>query len=306
MLSIQLDKINLKDIPKYFTISVFILALTMPGFGFLYVTNQTLLLELSPTQLIFTILLYSLPIFLLWLVERVIVDKSDGNRILIIQEASLNTVIYFYVFLIVYKVARINYNFPIGDANFKYSFPYIDATLLLFLCTIFSCVEQGIESLISNKLSRKVKRKNKPTKNIYHFPIDLSKVTSTQNDSLSHVGDFINSIDYDAQEGTPIYAALDGVVISVKDDSNKGGLEQKFEDDGNFIEILHKHNEISEYEHLRQHSAKVKIGDRVSAGQIIAEVGNTGWSECPHLHFMVYPKGESYKTIKIHFQKNKQ
>jgi murein DD-endopeptidase MepM/ murein hydrolase activator NlpD len=141
------------------------------------------------------------------------------------------------------------------------------------------------------------------TKNIYHFPVDLNKVTSTKNDPISHAGDFINSIDYDAPEGTPIYAALNGVVIAVKDDSNKGGLEKKFEADGNFIEILHKHDEISEYEHLRQHSAKVKIGDRVSAGQIIAEVGNTGWSECPHLHFMVYPKNKEYKTIKIHFKK---
>ena len=141
------------------------------------------------------------------------------------------------------------------------------------------------------------------TKNTYHFPIDLTRVTSIQDDLLSHVGDFVNSIDYDAPEGTPILAALDGVIISVKDDSNKGGLDKKFEDDGNFIEILYASDEISEYEHLRQHSAKVKIGDKVGVGQIIAEVGNTGWSECPHLHFMVYPKGKEYKTIKINFKK---
>jgi murein DD-endopeptidase MepM/ murein hydrolase activator NlpD len=140
------------------------------------------------------------------------------------------------------------------------------------------------------------------TKNIYHIPIDLNKVTSIQDDLLSHVGDFVNSIDYDASKCTPILAALDGVIISVKDDSDKGGLDKKFEDDGNFIEILHVNDEISEYEHLRQHSAKVKVGDRVSAGQIIAEVGNTGWSECPHLHFMVYPKGKEYKTLKINFE----
>jgi murein DD-endopeptidase MepM/ murein hydrolase activator NlpD len=140
------------------------------------------------------------------------------------------------------------------------------------------------------------------TKNIYRLPIDLSKVTSIQDDLLSHVGDFVNSIDYDAPEGTPILAALDGVIISVKDDSNKGGLDKKFEDDGNFIEILHANDEISEYEHLRQYSAKVKVGDKISVGQIIAEVGNTGWSECPHLHFMVYPKGKEYKTLKIRFK----
>lgn len=137
------------------------------------------------------------------------------------------------------------------------------------------------------------------TINLYNLPIDISKTTSISKVGIAHVGDLINSIDYDAQEGTPVYSALDGVVISVKDNSNIGGIEQKFEDDGNYIEILHNNDEVSEYEHLRFQSAKVKIGDSVKAGQQIAEVGNTGWSECPHLHFMVYPKGQEYKTLEI-------
>lgn len=140
------------------------------------------------------------------------------------------------------------------------------------------------------------------TKNVYSLPIDLSSVTSVQNDSLAHVGDLIHSIDYDAPEGTPVYSALDGVVISVKDNSDKGGDDPKYENDGNYIEVLHTQDEVSEYEHLRQHSAKVKVGDKVMAGEILGEVGNTGWSECPHLHFMVYPKGQEYKTLKIRFE----
>ena len=142
------------------------------------------------------------------------------------------------------------------------------------------------------------------SKNTYHFPIDLKSITSVQKDSIAHVGDLINSIDYDAPEGTPIYVALDGVVISVKDDSDTGGEDKKYEDDGNYIEILHANDEISEYEHLKQHSAKVKIGDQVKTGDAIAEVGNTGWSECPHLHFMVYPKNLENKTLEIKFTDN--
>jgi len=141
------------------------------------------------------------------------------------------------------------------------------------------------------------------TKNTYQLPIDLKKITSIQDDPISHVGDLKYSIDYDAQEGTPIYAAGDGVVISVKKDSNIGGLDQKYEDFGNYIEILHENDEISEYEHLLQNSAKIKVGDKVRAGDIIAKVGNTGWSECPHLHFMIYPKDKLYKTMKIQFKK---
>ena len=142
------------------------------------------------------------------------------------------------------------------------------------------------------------------TKNTYNHPIDLNKATSTQKDSIAHVDDLINSIDYDAPEGTPVYSALDGVVISVKDYSNIGGSDQKYEDDGNYIEILHANDEISEYEHIKQHSAKVKIGDHVKTGDVIAKVGNTGWSECPHLHFMVYPKDKENKTLKIKFINN--
>lgn len=139
------------------------------------------------------------------------------------------------------------------------------------------------------------------TKNLYYLPINLENVTKVAKEGIAHVGDLANSIDYDAPEGTKVLAALDGGVIFVKDYSNISGLEQKYENDGNFIEILHANDEISEYEHLRYQSAKVKVGDKVKAGQEIAEVGNTGWSECPHLHFMVYPKGKEYKTMEIKF-----
>ncbi len=140
------------------------------------------------------------------------------------------------------------------------------------------------------------------TKNTYQLPIVLAHVTKVAKEGIAHVGDLIHSIDYDAPIGTPITAALDGVVIAIKQDSDQGGGDPKYENDGNYIEILHENDEVSEYEHILQHSAKVKIGDGVKKGQVIASVGNTGWSECPHLHFMVYPKGEEYKTLEIQFE----
>lgn len=141
------------------------------------------------------------------------------------------------------------------------------------------------------------------TKNLYNLPIDISNTTSVSEDGIAHIGDLVNSVDYDAPEGVHVLAALDGVVISVKDDSKIGGVEKKYENDGNFIEILHINDEVSEYEHLCYKSAKVKVGDKIKAGQQIAKVGNTGWSECPHLHFMVYPKSKKYKTLKIKWKK---
>jgi murein DD-endopeptidase MepM/ murein hydrolase activator NlpD len=116
------------------------------------------------------------------------------------------------------------------------------------------------------------------TKNVYKLPIDLNKVTKVAKDGIAHVGDLTHSIDYDAPEGTEVLSALDGVVIGIKNDSNRGGLEKKCENDGNYVEVLHANDEVSEYEHLRFESAKVKVGDKVKAGQVIGEVGNTGWS----------------------------
>lgn len=139
------------------------------------------------------------------------------------------------------------------------------------------------------------------SKNIYHYPIDLTHVTKVATFGVAHVGDLINSIDYDAPLGTEVRAALDGVVIAIKQDSDRGGDDPSFENDGNFIEILHENGEVSEYEHLLFNSVTVKIGETVHAGHVIARVGTTGWSECPHLHFMVYPKGEEYKTLEIRF-----
>ena len=137
------------------------------------------------------------------------------------------------------------------------------------------------------------------TKNVYHFPIDIAQVTRIQREGVAHIGDLKYSVDFDALEGVQILSALDGEVIDVKDDSQRGGQDGEFEKDGNYIEILHTNGEISEYEHIKFRSAKVKIGDQAKTGQIIAEVGNTGWSECPHLHFMVYQKVEESKTLDV-------
>ena len=67
----------------------------------------------------------------------------------------------------------------------------------------------------------------------------------------------------------------------------------------NFIRIDHG-GVISSYVHLRQNSALVKVGDKVRTGQKIAEVGNSGVSAGPHLHFkIVTPEGI---TLPIRFE----
>jgi murein DD-endopeptidase MepM/ murein hydrolase activator NlpD len=48
-----------------------------------------------------------------------------------------------------------------------------------------------------------------------------------------------------------------------------------------------------EYVHIQQHSAQVKVGDRVSKGQVLCFSGQAGFCPEPHLHFQVQPSAEN-------------
>ncbi len=56
---------------------------------------------------------------------------------------------------------------------------------------------------------------------------------------------------------------------------------------GNFVVLDHGNGEFTYYAHLKQGSLKVKKGDRVTAGQQLGQVGNSGDSAWPHLHFQL-------------------
>lgn len=56
---------------------------------------------------------------------------------------------------------------------------------------------------------------------------------------------------------------------------------------GNHVVVDHGDGVWSAYAHLRRGSASVRAGDRVHAGQRLAEVGNTGNTSEPHLHFQL-------------------
>ncbi|NQX97687.1 MAG: M23 family metallopeptidase [Flavobacteriales bacterium] len=100
-------------------------------------------------------------------------------------------------------------------------------------------------------------------------------------------------------EGTLICAAREGLVIFVKDDSNKRGKTIKYQAFGNYITIYHKDGSLANYFHLQKKGSKVKVGDKVSAGQVIALSGNTGWSSGPHLHFQVFSFDEKMEVKSI-------
>lgn len=87
-----------------------------------------------------------------------------------------------------------------------------------------------------------------------------------------------NGVDMAAPKGTTIMAAADGVVIFA-------GYSNGF---GNTVMIKHSAEITTLYGHIREGGIKVSVGQSVSRGQKIAEVGSTGRSTGNHVHFTVY------------------
>ena len=96
------------------------------------------------------------------------------------------------------------------------------------------------------------------------------------------------ALDFVMKRGTKILAARDGVVVRLKEDSNKGGWSKKNLSKANYVIIQHADGTRSGYWHLQQNGVLVNLGDSVKAGQLIALSGKTGYAAMPHLHFMVW------------------
>jgi len=96
------------------------------------------------------------------------------------------------------------------------------------------------------------------------------------------------ALDFGMPEGTPIYAAREGVVYSFKDNSNEGGLSVS-EKKANYIIIRHSDGSFGCYWHLQKNGVVVKKGN-ISKGQLIGYSGRTGFVLRPHLHFAVKRK----------------
>ena len=106
--------------------------------------------------------------------------------------------------------------------------------------------------------------------------------------SPAHIGKLRNAVDFIAPLNTPVLAAADGTVTYVKDNSSVGGPNTSYWNYTNFVAIMHQNGEYTRYDHLGPNSAKVRVGQRVRAGQEIARVGMTGYTYIPHLHFQVF------------------
>ncbi len=127
------------------------------------------------------------------------------------------------------------------------------------------------------------------SKTDFQLPLDKSsgfqctspygyRTAPTAGASTLHTG-----LDLGVAGGTDILAAKGGKVIEILD-----GVTGSSPSTGNYVKIEHEDKTKTSYYHMKNGSVTVKVGDIVSAGDKIGEVGSTGVSTGNHLHFTIY------------------
>lgn len=118
----------------------------------------------------------------------------------------------------------------------------------------------------------------------------LSSYFGYRIDPFYKVRKFHEGVDFSAPTGTDIYATGNGVVVECG--RSKGGY-------GNVVILDHGFGYKTMYAHLQ--GFKVRKGERVTRGQVIATVGNTGKSTSPHLHYEVWKNSKPVDPINYFF-----
>ena len=123
--------------------------------------------------------------------------------------------------------------------------------------------------------------------------VELTRISSHfghRTDPFYKIQKFHSGIDFAAPVGTKIYCTGDGVVEQVV--LGNSGY-------GNYIVVNHGYGYKTRYAHLKK--ALVKKGQKVSRGENIALMGNTGKSTAPHLHYEVIKNDKPINPVDFFF-----
>ncbi|MCD7962524.1 MAG: peptidoglycan DD-metalloendopeptidase family protein [Rikenellaceae bacterium] len=134
---------------------------------------------------------------------------------------------------------------------------------------------------------------NSLRQNLLKAPLSYSRISSTFSHSRLHPVLKIRrphyGVDYAAPAGTPVYAVADGTVTS-RTYTSQGG---------NTVKIKHSQGLESGYLHLQKFANGLKVGQRVSQGELIGYVGSTGLATGPHLDFRLWKNGKPIDPLKV-------
>jgi hypothetical protein len=118
------------------------------------------------------------------------------------------------------------------------------------------------------------------------FALDLIPAADSARVFRAAQGEPMDLTDF-ACFGAPILAPASGLVVTAIDTvpDNPVGQFHPTSELGNHLVIDHSSSEYSLFAHLRRHSLRASVGDRVLEGDVIAECGNSGRTTAPHLHY---------------------
>lgn len=103
-------------------------------------------------------------------------------------------------------------------------------------------------------------------------------------------------VDWAARTGTPIFSAGNGRVLKAE---WSGGY-------GRRVEVEHANGYVTTYSHMSRFASGIQSGSRVTQGQVIGYVGNTGLSTGPHLHYEVLVNGKFVDPLKIRVPRSRE
>jgi murein DD-endopeptidase MepM/ murein hydrolase activator NlpD len=167
---------------------------------------------------------------------------------------------------------------PLVDAR-----PMSESDLIAAIAALTSAVDardDSLSSLEAKILQQSVLKGMLPNSS----PVSVAFNSSSYGwriDPFTGYKAFHEGLDFPANTGTPIYAAADGIVSQA----------DHTPDYGNIVKIEHGSGLETRYAHASK--LLVHVGDRVIKGQAVAEVGSTGRSTGPHLHYEIRLNGES-------------
>lgn len=229
---------------------------------------------------------------------------------------------YFWVFVLTPLIAIVTSASTMVLWTFQlpiFSLPF-NVIVLLFLYVLKFRVRQTL------RIEEVAYQQNSPEKNLYsqrnsktrfrnsfYFPVSLPfwgewTVSQGHNGKQTHKGEWKHAFDFmikDFNDKTyngyglqkkdfycyekPVLAPADGVVedIVLNIDDNEIGDVNVNENWGNTVIIKHAPYLFSKLNHLKKNSIKLKKGDSVKRGDIIAYCGNSGRSPEPHIHFQL-------------------
>jgi len=129
-------------------------------------------------------------------------------------------------------------------------------------------------------------------KGLLRTPVSFTRLSSTfgmRKDPVLGYTRLHKGVDYAAPTGTPVHAAGDGVIV-------RRGWVHGY---GNFIAIKNTPTYTTAYGHMSRFATGLHVGSRVTQGEVIGYVGQTGFATGPHLHYEVRIDGKPENPLTV-------